>query len=384
MDKCFFNLLHKRYRNDGIPIITLNNLQLETLNKMRLKTLRGIYKFEKVPCCICKKLNFELLSEKDRHGLYNPVVICKDCGLIQNNPRMNQESYINFYKSEYRRLMYGELEPTKEAFEIEYNRGKNIISFLHKAGVINENSKEQFIFEVGCGSGGILKAFKDQGFLIQGCDLDKEYLEYGKKKYDLNLNYGTLNDISFDRDPDLIIYSHVLEHILHPREELTQIHKVLKKKGYIYVEVPGVKNLIDSCEMNFLFYLHCHHVYHFSIITLTNLLNLSGFRLIKINNFIRSVFKKTEIFESSNEIKSDFNNAIKYLQRLEKLRRLLVIKKTKKKITSFIKKDLTNYENLENLPKFIMNQLDTLLHRYLGKIRILKRLMLKISKKSLK
>ena len=47
MDKCFFNLLHKRYRNDGIPIITLNNLQLETLKTLLIEPCKSIYELEK-------------------------------------------------------------------------------------------------------------------------------------------------------------------------------------------------------------------------------------------------------------------------------------------------------------------------------------------------
>ncbi len=56
-----------------------------------------MYSFEGVSCCICEEKNFELLSKKDRYGLYTPVVICKECGLIQVNPRMTQESYNQFY-----------------------------------------------------------------------------------------------------------------------------------------------------------------------------------------------------------------------------------------------------------------------------------------------
>jgi len=57
------------------------------------KIKEGVYTFEEVPCCVCGGRNFEILSEKDCHGLYVPVVICKDCGLIQINPRMTQDAY---------------------------------------------------------------------------------------------------------------------------------------------------------------------------------------------------------------------------------------------------------------------------------------------------
>ncbi|RLJ01835.1 MAG: hypothetical protein DRP10_03030 [Candidatus Aenigmatarchaeota archaeon] len=67
------------------------------------KIKEGIYLFENVPCCVCGGENFELLSEKDRYGLYVPVVICKDCGLIYTNPRMTQDAFNQFYELEYRK-----------------------------------------------------------------------------------------------------------------------------------------------------------------------------------------------------------------------------------------------------------------------------------------
>ena len=36
--------------------------------------------------------DIEKLSEKDRYGLFMPVVICKKCGLVQTNPHMTEDS----------------------------------------------------------------------------------------------------------------------------------------------------------------------------------------------------------------------------------------------------------------------------------------------------
>ena len=371
----FFNLLHKRYKNDGIPIIKLKNLQVKTLNRVKKKIETGFYKFEKIACCICNKGDFELLSEKERHGFYYPVVICKNCGLIQNNPRLNQESYLDFYENMYRKFISGKNEASENFFEKEYNRGKEIIHFLTESNVIKKYTKNLFIFEVGCGAGGILKAFKDQNFTVQGCDLDKEYLEYGRKNHNLNLHDGTLNQINFEKSPDIIIYSHVLEHILNPVEELSQIYDVLDDNGYLYIEVPGVKNIIKSHEMNFLHYLHYHHVYHFTLTTLKNLLNLKGFRLIYGNNFIKSVSKKSVLSKSHIIIKNDYNAAINYLKRIEKLRRFLFINKTIKFMTFYIKNYLRNYKNIS-----FKNQINILLIGYLKQIRLFKKIVNKITK----
>ncbi len=372
-------MLGKRYENDGIPIVPLNNLQLQIKDRIALKIQQEIYKFELVPCCICENYDFELLSNKDRYGLYNPTVICKNCGLIQNNPHMNEQSYIDFYKSDHRKLFFGEKLPTEDVFRTEYKRGEEIFWFLKESGIINESIKDFNIFEVGCGSGGILQFFKENGFEVQGCDLDEQYLDYGKKKYNLNLHFGTLKEIKFEKLPNIIIYSHVLEHILNPKEELTQIKKILKKDGYLYIEVPGVKNLVKTYDMNFLLFLINAHVYYFSLTTLTNLLSSNGFKLIKGNNVIRSIFQVSEI--SQFKYKNDYFSTIKYLHTLEKSRRLLLFLKVRKLMFQFIKSSLQNYRGLKHLRRTILNLIKGLFQRYIAQIRLFKKLIYVISEK---
>ena len=43
-------------------------------------------------CSICKQNSFDILCTKERNGIYMPVMIYRDCGLIQSNPRMKQEA----------------------------------------------------------------------------------------------------------------------------------------------------------------------------------------------------------------------------------------------------------------------------------------------------
>ena len=110
-------MLAPRYMYDGLPLVDLNSLQQSMKAQIEKKVADNIYAFEAVPCCICGGSSFEKLSEKDRYGLYLPVCVCRDCGLIQTNPRMTQASYNEFYNYEYRRLYGGEAQPSAAFFE---------------------------------------------------------------------------------------------------------------------------------------------------------------------------------------------------------------------------------------------------------------------------
>ena len=241
--------------------------------QVEFKVSQGLYRLELTRCCICNSNDFETLSEKDRYGLYMPVVICRQCGLIQTNPRMNRESYASFYKHEYRKLYGGEESPSDEFFREQYYRGHKIFSYLQHVGVV-QAPPELFVLEVGCGAGGILQYFREKGCRVQGVDLGADYLMFGRTRHDLDLRVGTIAVVAGKIMPNIIIYSHVFEHVLAPNEELAHVDRLLDDGGVVYIECPGVKNLSNDYEMDFLRFLQNAHTYHFTLTTLACLLTL--------------------------------------------------------------------------------------------------------------
>jgi len=289
-------------------------------HQVEKKIKNGIYEFEEVPCPVCKEQRFELFAKKDRYGLYMPVVICKDCGLIQTNPRMNQISYNEFYNVEYRKLYIGTESPTDNFFKDQYNYGQGIFEYLRNNSIIN-SFQDLFVLEVGCGAEGILRYFEEKGCRVKGIDLDQSYIECGTHHYDFDLSVGTIDTLEIDERPDLIIYSQVLEHILTPDKELRTVYKIMSDEGRLYVEVPGVKNLMNSYEMDFLQLLQNAHTYHFTLESLTNLLKMNYFDLLLGNEKINSVFIKSKNHANySDAIVNDYSNVMAYIQKVERLR----------------------------------------------------------------
>ncbi len=316
-------MLGKRYEYDGKPIKHLNSLQIEMKRQVERKIENNIYQFEVIPCCICGSAEFKPLAGKDRYGLYMPVVICERCGLIQTNPRMNQESYNEFYNHEYRKLYTGMETPTDVFFQVQYRKGQEIFNYLQDVQVLPKPVTGLFVFEVGCGAGGILQYFRERGCRVKGVDLGEEYLEFGQTKYGLELSVGTIADAQLDEPPDLIIYSHVLEHILTPNEELAQVYRQLSDAGMLYIELPGLKNIIRSGGMDFLRILQNAHTYHFTLTTLENLLRANGFQLVVGDETIKTVFNKSNNYEI--ETINDYDAVLRYLNKAEILRKLLVV-----------------------------------------------------------
>lgn len=327
-------MLSSRFKNDGKSILVLNAEQkkFKALFEEKIKTNQ--YAFEAVDCVICTSSNFELLSEKDRYGLSMYVVICTKCGLVQTSPRMTKNTLNSFYDNEYRKIY--EAGTIRKFFQDEYNKGKIIYNFINNA--VDETFTKKFVVEIGTGAGGILQFFKDMGNDVYGVDLGSEYIEFGKQK-GLNLDVGTLDKLSnISKKPDLVIYSHVLEHLSNPVEEFQTLKKFLHAESIVYVEVPGIEHLNLSYHQNFLEYLQNAHLYHFTLNTLCNCLKKSGFKLISGNKLIQSLFR---IGKDDEPNFNEYDDTIKFLRDLETLQSSSInLMKIKGKIFSTVFKIL--------------------------------------------
>lgn len=307
-------MLAKRYANDGRATLRLNKRQLVLRDQLNEKVSSNLYRFESVPCCVCDSTDAVQLSEKDRYGLYLPVVICRSCGLIYTNPRMNQEAYAAFYDCEYRPLYDGKEHPIQQLYERNIQRGKQISEFIIRSG---RNVKGIRVLEVGCGAGGIVAHFRDAyGCEIKGCDFGTEGIKFGVEHHDLDLEEGDLQSIMLKWKPDLIIYSHVYEHILDLQKECRMIRDSLDDKGMVYMEVPSVKNIRNNYKWDFLLLLQNAHTYHFTLTTLSNVMKKNGFRLYKGNKFVKSLFVQDS---PSTNYTNDFDSVMDFLKRTERM-----------------------------------------------------------------
>jgi SAM-dependent methyltransferase len=285
-------LLGARFADDGKPLIYLDRVQLRVKRDVEQKVANGTYDFVTAPCALCGRSSFQSLAHKDRCGLRTPVVVCTDCGLVQTNPRMSADAYRAYYQAEYRILQYDRSTP-QDAFVRERARGQAIVAYLERSGLWPKQPTP-FVIDVGCGSGGVLSAFADRGCRVLGVDLAVERLKLAREQFGLELVDGSLADLQLDgARPALVIYSHSLEHMLDINRDLETLRNLIGPDSQVYVEVPGIKSL-DLYGDDFLLYLQNAHVYHFSLETLTQLLEKHAFARVSGDETIRAVFKPAE------------------------------------------------------------------------------------------
>ena len=326
-------ILSKRYLYSRNNYLKLNELQLETKNQIENKIDQGIYQEKVRNCALCGFDSFLILAEQDRYGLPVSTVLCKKCGFLQTNPCLRNIDYIDFYQNYYRKLYTGKLNIPNKYFSHKLNLGKEQFDFIVNSINLPNDS---LVLEVGCGSGATLYNFLKNGYKVLGLDYDKQYLEAGKLYYCSDNNFdlceGDIHNLNFEEKPKLIIYSHVLEHIFDINKELDKIKEILSEDGYLFIEVPGVKNLKEVYYSDFLRYLQNAHLYHFTLQTLTYILQKHGFKLVTGDNYIRAIYQKGT---GNKKISSDYQEIKKYLKSMENY--YLFVISNKKIIKSILK-----------------------------------------------
>lgn len=311
-------LLDDRYDHTKTSVLDLNSLQEEMVEQIRAKVTEGRYEFELHPCTYCGDVRFRCLAKTDRYGLFHPVALCRRCGLIQTNPRMTEESYATFYDEEYRPLYHGTRGDADEFFSQRRDRAEEIYEYF--TTVLGDNLEGADVLDIGAGSGGMMDYFRSKGHRVCGCDLNRKYARYAQDK-GLDLRICSMTDIDPDWTPDIVILSHVVEHLLAPIEQLERLAERCHGETMFYIEVPGVRYLEHAYRRDFLRMLQNAHTFYFSLDTLTRLLWSAGYERIAGSEQILSVFRPGESSETPTcDDVSAVDDILAYLRNMEESR----------------------------------------------------------------
>jgi len=314
-------MLSKRFEYDGKECERLNELQLKAKKEIKEKIDNGFYQFEEINCPICGSNEKLEISQKDKYGLPHQISLCKNCGFLYASKRLTNDSYTDFYIHHFNDLDIGYSMGFDISFNDQYNNAKNAIYPFIKDKI--DLSKLLNVLEIGCSSGGAMQYFKEKGYNVVGLDLGIDAVEYGKNR-GLNLINIDLPDFQTDIKFDLVIYNSVLEHIVDLKSHFEKLQEILKDDGYIFVRVPGIKNLHNNSfhKFDLLNFITLPHIYYFSVTTLTNLMNKYGFKKVKANEIIFSLYQKDNNVKFN--IQNDYDEVLKYIEKQDNILKIKI------------------------------------------------------------
>ena len=236
---------------------------------------------ERLKCIICNSERNHQLSTLGRFSLPTYSVMCKECGLVYNSPRLDKDEYDAFNKYIYR-ILNGFSEPTENYINNQKDRADQIWNYLVKSGI--DMGEINSVLDVGCSSGGTLSYFKSRGInKTQGLEPHLQFSEFARSSLGLDVFTGTLEDWESSEEFDLVIMRDVLEHFLWPNKALRIVRKHIHENSIVFIETNNIAKTLYPTKKFFNVFQWCHP-FIFSINSLENLLETNGFSISNVVN----------------------------------------------------------------------------------------------------
>lgn len=229
-------------------------------------------------CPVCETSEAEVLHRQsfgallglDLASFEQTLAACARCGALHVRDYLTPAQLERYYAS---LSSYEYLASEQELPAEERQRSEQQHRFLRP--YLQGASK---VLDVGCSTGHTLALFRDEGHAVHGIEPSGVLSELARRRYGLTVDTLFVGpDTELPAGQDLVMLSHVLEHLMEPREMLAAIRRALSPRGLLFIEIPVIE-LFDERD---LFQLSFEHVNYFSAGSLSNLMHQCGFRQVE-------------------------------------------------------------------------------------------------------
>ena len=246
--------------------------------------------------CLCCNSRLTELNYLDQF-LQKQLLHCSKCGHVQVAVIPDKKKLYEYYQNAYS-------ADRKHMFSSRY------INIMKKRALSQADYIGNYIrigdwkvVDYGCGFGQTLEVFRKNGCQVSGYDYDEVAVNYCKEN-NINANLMPADGIINLEDTDIVIMSHILEHLDTPDVTMAYIKK---HANYIFIEVPAydyrINEQFDNQEghLNFFTYTSLHKYLEklsFEIVDIAsygpsmNLFWKSNFRILRYiyRSFTRDYF----------------------------------------------------------------------------------------------
>ena len=238
--------------------------------------------FELAPCPLCGGTRARLVVRAgDRLAPQDPtrhsVVRCLDCGLAYLRPRPTVDTCGRWYPESYSGGGRGGLV---EALDSVYRRyqHREVTRWLAR-----RRPQRGLLLDVGCGSGDLLVALRDDHWRVQGVEPQVPGAAWARDTRGLDVLTGRFEDVDLPQSAfDAIVFSGVFEHLHDPVGALGRARELLAPGGLMAVlflpmlESPEARLLGERWMALDL----PRHLTHFEDATFRDMAARTGFRVI--------------------------------------------------------------------------------------------------------
>jgi SAM-dependent methyltransferase len=242
----------------------------------------GEEKKRAIPCALCGGGEFKRSLRCEGFA----YVRCKRCGLVQINPQPEQGEVARRYQ-EGSGAEYFSYELANEAAFLRLQElALRDAGFEELEAVVKRrNAERPRVLDVGCATGALLEKLRDRGWSCAGVELSPS-ADYARKERGLDVRQARLEESGFpEASFDLVLASHLIEHLNDPAAFVREAYRVLAPGGYFLVTTPNIAGfqarLFRGRWRSAIF----DHLYLFSTGTLSALLRRSGFVIERVSSW---------------------------------------------------------------------------------------------------
>lgn len=197
-------------------------------------------------CPLCGKSDSELIS-----GLYlesgetiQETSVCAGCLFVF---RSTSPSY-KWFKECWSKISNGKLEVFNP--NVEEKRKSRYEEYLSWISHYKQDGK---LIDIGSAYGTGAKVFRDAGYNVSSLEPENDRANYIRKKLKINCFDTPIQEFSGgDRNWDIVILAHCLEHLDNPSLVLENIASWMSKGAILYIEVPNIWKFVDWNDSLFL------------------------------------------------------------------------------------------------------------------------------------
>jgi SAM-dependent methyltransferase len=314
--------------------------------------------FEAVECLLCGHSQTHILAEEGQFGWPTYVSICENCGLVFLNPRWTKKDYLHFYASEYDQFYrYDE----SQAKEKELRKAKIVWKRLQAHAPTQFSSA----LDIGCGLGWNLYNLSQEvpGIQMAGIEPSDRCAEHFVGEIGGELIARDVDSdwhLAHQGQYDLVVFRHVLEHLLDPIATLKKVRQAMSPQGVLYIAVPDMMHPDGSLSD---FWFRCVHTYYFSKTTLARVAAQAGLQAVAIKeekSELWAIFKQAQSAQQVEPVSvyrtqmAAFNT-----YKRKRLLRSVLLRFSPRKISRWTPKWIKNL-----VPKSLKNKFRSLVYRH--------------------
>ena len=230
-------------------------------------------KKQMIPCNLCGGSSFKAFLVCEGFS----YVSCISCGLVQMNPQPLLEEITRRYGEDY--LAY-ELANEQAFLDLQ------LLALVDAGFDELEQSltqKKPRLLDIGCAVGSLLVYLRNRGWDVLGVEISRPQAAYAVEKRKLDVRCFPLEENQFPAASfDLVLASHLIEHLNDPNALIAEVHRILAPEGYFFVTTPNISGFQARFFRERWRSLIFDHLYLFSRKTLSRMLRERGFVIEKI------------------------------------------------------------------------------------------------------